>query len=149
MIPILSIEEQNCVYHALSLLESKCEKHEFTSPDLAKNFFRLKLRARSQEVFATAYLDNKNMLIEYCEMFFGGIESATVCPRLVLRQALILNASSMILAHNHPSGVVAPSSADKQITKKIKEACDLMDIRLLDHIIVGEGAYSFAEYGEL
>lgn len=95
------------------------------------------------------FLDNQHRLIAFEELFFGTIDSASVYPREVLKAALKVNAAAIILAHNHPSGDATPSQADKQITQRLKEALALVDIRVLDHIVVGDSAISFAERGLL
>ena len=105
------------------------------------------LGAEEREVFAVLYLSNRNQLISYEELFHGTIDGATVQHvREIVKLELSLNAAAIICAHNHPSGVCEPSHADEMITKRIKEACSLMDIRLLDHLIVsGKDAVSLAE----
>jgi DNA repair protein RadC len=100
-------------------------------------------------VFAVMFLDNQHRLIAFEELFFGTIDSASVYPREVLKAALKVNAAALIFAHNHPSGDATPSQADKQITQRLKEALALVDIRVLDHIVVGDSAISFAERGLL
>ena len=92
---------------------------------------------QEREVFAAAMLDTRHRLIEYVELFFGTIDGAEVHPREVARCALRLNAAAVIVAHNHPSGEVTPSSADRAVTTRLKQALALLDIRLLDHVIVG------------
>jgi DNA repair protein RadC len=96
------------------------------------------------------HLDNRHRLIAFDELFRGTIDGASVHPREVVRQALARNAAAVILAHNHPSGVAEPSQADELITQRLKEALALVDIRLLDHLVVGDGScVSFAEKGLL
>ncbi len=95
------------------------------------------------------FLDNQHRLIAFEELFFGTIDSASIYPREVLKAALKVNAAALIFAHNHPSGDATPSQADKQITQRLKEALALVDIRVLDHIVVGDSAISFAERGLL
>ncbi len=100
------------------------------------------------EVFACLFLDNRHRLIKFEEMFRGTIDSASVHPREVVKRALQLNAAAIVLAHNHPSGDATPSQADKCVTSKIQEALSLIDIRLLDHFIIGVAKpFSFAEKG--
>ena len=113
----------------------------------SKDLFRHKLALREQEVFAALFLDAKNRVIEYEELFFGTIDSASVHPRIIVQRALQLNASAVIVAHNHPSGEPQPSRADETVTLRIKEALALVDVRLLDHLIVGDGCLSLAERG--
>jgi DNA repair protein RadC len=95
------------------------------------------------------FLDNRNRVITFEKMFYGTIDGASVYPREVVRMALKTNAAAVIFAHNHPSGVAEPSQADEQITQRLKEALALVDIRVLDHLIVGDEVVSFAERGLL
>ena len=118
----------------------------FTSPDLVKDYLLIQLSALESERFDVLFLNSQNKLIEHIPMFYGTIDGASVYPREIVKKALELNASALIIAHNHPSGSLVPSHADKNITNKIKDASKLMDIRLLDHLIVGGmDTYSFAE----
>jgi len=103
----------------------------------SKTLFISKLRAREREIFAVLFLDNRHQVIEYSELFSGTIDAASVYPREIVKQALLLNSAAIILSHNHPSGVSEPSESDIKVTKRIKAALELVDIRLLDHIIVG------------
>ncbi|MNZ15261.1 RadC family protein [Pseudomonas jinjuensis] len=120
----------------------------FTNPDLVKEYLGAKLAGFEHEVFAVLFLDNQHRLIEYVEMFRGTIDSASVYPREVVKEALRLNAAALILAHNHPSGSPEPSEADKGLTRRLKEALGLVDVRTLDHVIVaGTKTVSFAEHG--
>ena len=110
----------------------------------------LPLRHRQRELFAVLWLDNQNRLIAYEELFQGTIDGASVYPREVVKQALARNAAAVILAHNHPSGVAEPSQADQRLTRRLQAALELVDIRVLDHLVVGEGEIvSFAERGLL
>ncbi|MGJ0492322.1 MULTISPECIES: RadC family protein [Methylobacter] len=121
-----------------------------TSPDITRAYLSAHLRGYSYEVFACLFLDNQHRVIQLDELFRGTIDSASVYPREVARQALQYNAAAVIFAHNHPSGISEPSHADKQITEKLKQALALFDIRVLDHFIIGDGQpYSFAEHGLL
>lgn len=117
------------------------------SPHSSVNLFRQKLATQKYEVFAVLFLDNQHRVIEYKELFQGTIDSAQVHPRVVAQEALMLNAASVIVAHNHPSGSAEPSYADKHITHKLKEVLAMVDIRLLDHIIIGDGYTSLADQG--
>ncbi|QFY91121.1 DNA repair protein RadC [Magnetovirga frankeli] len=140
------------INHARQLLVQslRLPGEAFTDPDKVRQFLELQLVHQEREVFACLFLDNRNRLIEYRELFFGTIDGASVHPREVVKVALQLNAAAVILAHNHPSGVAEPSGADRQITQRIKNALALIDVRTLDHFIVGHGdLYSFAEYGLL
>jgi DNA repair protein RadC len=120
-----------------------------TSPELTRRFLSSALRAYSHEVFACLLLDNQHRVLHFEELFRGTIDGASVYPREVVKTALARNAAAVIFAHNHPSGVAEPSESDKLITRKLKEALALVEIRVLDHFIVGDGevAYSFAEHG--
>jgi len=121
-----------------------------TAPDTTRRFLMAQLRDRPYEVFCVLYLDSHHRLIAFEELFRGTTDSAQVHTKEVLRQTLVHNASALILAHNHPSGVMEPSHADEYITKRIRDALALMDVRVLDHLIVGDGnCYSFAEHGLL
>ncbi|HSD74949.1 MAG TPA: DNA repair protein RadC [Steroidobacteraceae bacterium] len=120
------------------------------SPRATRDFLVSRLRDRAYEVFCCLHLDNRHRLIAFDELFRGTIDGASVHPREVVRQALARNAAAVILAHNHPSGVAEPSQADELITQRLKEALALVDIRLLDHLVVGDGScVSFAEKGLL
>ncbi len=100
------------------------------------------------EVFGILMLDNRHRIIQFSEMFRGSISSASVYPREVVKEALAQNAAAVILVHNHPSGEPEPSQADRQITDRIKQALDTVEVRVLDHVVVGhEGTVSFAERG--
>ena len=120
------------------------------SPQATREYLTLKLGTLDHEVFAVIFLDKRNRVISYQEMFRGTIDGAAVHPREVVKEALKLNAASVILAHPHPSGVAEPSQADELITSRLKAALDLVDIPILDHIIVAGGdTTSFAERGLL
>lgn len=110
------------------------------NPESVRSFLIAQLRNRHQEVFAVLFLDNQHRLIAYKELFFGTINSASVYPREVVKKCLENNAAAVILVHNHPSGVAQPSQADERITRHLQQILDLVDIRLLDHMIVGENA---------
>lgn len=121
---------------------------EFTSPALVKEYLRNKLAGFEHELFAVLFLDACHRRIEYREMFHGTIDSASVYPREVVKEALRLNAAAVILAHNHPSGNPEPSHADKVLTQRLKDALALVEVRTLDHMVLaGADAVSFAERG--
>ena len=109
----------------------------FSDPALASRYFQDMLGCLEREIFAAAYLDTRHRLIEYVELFQGTIDGAEVHPREVVKRALRCNAAAVILAHNHPSGTVEPSAADRAVTARLKQALALVDVRLLDHVIVG------------
>lgn len=123
---------------AQDIVDSRLQRGAvFTDPKVGCAYFRDKLGGREREVFAAAFLDTRHRLIEFVELFQGTIDSAEVYPREVVRKALACNAAAVIVGHNHPSGDVEPSAADRAVTVRLKQALALMDIRLLDHIIVG------------
>lgn len=121
-----------------------------TNPRATRDFLRMRLRDLPHEVFCCVYLDNRHRVMAFEELFRGTIDGASVHPREVVKRALARNAAAVILAHNHPSGIAEPSQADEFITRRLKEALGLVDIRLLDHLIVGdERCESLAERGLL
>jgi DNA repair protein RadC len=120
------------------------------APQAARNFLQAQLRDRPYEVFCCLHLDNRHRLIAFEELFRGTIDGASVHPREVVKQALSRNAAAVILAHNHPSGIAEPSHADELITARLRDALALVDIRVLDHLVVGDTrCVSFAERGLL
>lgn len=120
----------------------------FSNPVDSRMFFQDKLGGLERELFAVAYLDTRQRLIEYAELFHGTIDGAEVHPREVVRQALRCNAAAVIVAHNHPSGYVEPSAADRAVTIRLKQALALVNVRLLDHVIVGGSqTFAMAEHG--
>jgi DNA repair protein RadC len=120
------------------------------APEATRAFLLAHLRDRPYEVFRCLYLDSRHRLIAFEELFRGTIDRAGVHPREVLRQTLAHNAAAVMFAHNHPSGVLEPSPADELITSRLKEALALIDVRVLDHFIVGDGqCFSFCEHGLL
>src|SRR5450755_2912974 len=130
--------------------EAMCIGSVLTAPEATRAFLTTQLRDRAYEVFCCLYLDNRHRLISFDELFRGTIDGASVHPREVVKQALSRNAAAVILAHNHPSGVAEPSQADELITRRLREALALVDIRVLDHLIVaGSETLSFAERGLL
>ncbi|TVP54621.1 MAG: JAB domain-containing protein [Halomonadaceae bacterium] len=119
-------------------------------PATTRRYLQCRLVTRSQEVFAALFLDNRHRVIRYDELFHGTIDSAAVYPREVVRKALEHNAAAVIFAHNHPSGVAEPSQADILLTERLKSALALVDVRVLDHMVVGHGeVISLAERGLL
>ncbi len=120
------------------------------SPADTETFLLARLRDRPHEVFCCLYLDNRHRVLCFEELFRGTIDGTSVYPREVVKQALAVNAAAVILAHNHPSGVAEPSQADERITRRVKSALELVDIRLLDHLIIGDGtSTSLASRGML
>lgn len=123
---------------------------ELTSPQKTRDYLMTRLATREFETFCLIYLDNRHRLIACEDLFRGTIDGASVHPREVVKEALRHNAAAVILAHNHPSGVAEPSHADELITRRLREALQLVDIRVLDHLIVaGNETVSFAERGIL
>jgi DNA repair protein RadC len=115
-----------------------------------RRYLRHRLGGRPREVFGALFLDAQHRLIAFRELFQGTVDSATVHPREVLRETLVLNAAAVILVHNHPSGVAEPSTSDVRITERLRHALQLIDVRVLDHIVVsGTEAVSMAERGLL
>jgi DNA repair protein RadC len=134
--------------HALSIRVRKGTLLD--SPKATADYFTARLAGREHEVFTLIYLDNRHRLIACDDLFRGTIDGASVHPREVVKEALRHNAAAVILAHNHPSGVAEPSHADELITRRLREALALVDIRVLDHLIVAGGdTLSFAESGLL
>ncbi len=122
----------------------------FGDPKTVKDYLRLSLGGRQQEVFMVLFLDSQNRLIASEELFHGTLTQTSVYPREVVKRALIHNAATVMLAHNHPSGLAEPSQADRLLTTALKQALALVDIRVLDHLVIGEqDALSFAERGWL
>ena len=118
------------------------------SPSDTETFLQSKMRHLGHELFCCLYLDNRHRVLRFDEMFRGTIDGTSVYPREVVKEALKINAAAVILAHNHPSGVAEPSQADERITRRLKSALELVDIRLLDHLIIGDGrATSLAARG--
>mgnify|MGYP001821095308 CR=1 FL=1 len=120
------------------------------SPADCRAYLKARLRDLPHEVFCCLFLDNRHRVLKFAEMFRGTIDGASVYPREVVKEALRQNAAAVILAHNHPSGVAEPSDADRRITERLGDALALVDIRLLDHFVIGDGEpVSFAERGLL
>lgn len=133
-----------------SLAQKLAEAPVFESPASVKDYVQLQLGKRPYEVFAVLFLDSQHRLIQLDEMFRGTLNQASVYPREVVRRAMTLNAGAVILAHNHPSGLAEPSRADEYLTLTLKSALQLIDVRVLDHLVVGQGSVvSFSERGLL
>lgn len=128
------------------LLEELKSQPSFNGVENVRLYLQSAMEQYEREVFMVLFLDNQHRLIKQQEMFLGTINSASVHPREIIKAALYCNAAALILAHNHPSGIAEPSAADKLITQKIQQSAELMEIRLLDHFVIGKGCYfSFAE----
>jgi len=144
-------QDDHIILNAIKILESriKLPSDYLTSPGNTRQFLRLKLSNLEHEIFAVLFLDSQHGVIKYKEMFTGTIDGASVYPREVVKAALQHNAAAVIIAHNHPSGISSPSESDKRITQRLKDGLSLVDIRVLDHLIVGSDISSFAEQGLL
>lgn len=130
------------------LAEEISREHSFTSPDHVRQYLRAQLRDLPHEVFAALLLDSQHRLIRYQKLSEGTIDGAQVHPREVVKTVLAHNAAAVIFAHNHPSGVAEPSQADRAITERLCRALGLVDVRVLDHLVVGDAdVTSFAERG--
>jgi DNA repair protein RadC len=146
--PFKTSELNELLERAAEALAAKYKREgTFTNPTNVKEYLKLKLGAHDREVFAVMLLDNQHQLISFEELFFGTIDAASIYPREVLKAALNHNAAAVVFAHNHPSGIAEPSQADRRITQRLVDALKLVDIRVLDHIVVGEDCVSFAEKG--
>jgi DNA repair protein RadC len=143
------VSDQVVIDTALGLLAQKVAVGCLLgSPNAVKNYLRLRFGDLQYEVFCLLYLDKRHRLLHFEELFRGTIDGATVHPREVVKNALRHNASALILCHNHPSSVAEPSHADELITQRLKSALDLVDIRVLDHLVVSAGGVtSMAERG--
>jgi len=132
-------------------LAENIQRGEALSSSLdTKEYLQARLRDRREEVFCCLFLDNRHRVLAFEELFNGTLNGATVYPREVVKRALEHNAAALIFAHNHPSGIAEPSHADKLLTSRLKEALALVDIRVLDHLVVGDGeVVSFSEQGLL
>lgn len=132
------------------LMDRLRDQDALTSPEATRDYLKLRLHGLPNEVFACLFLDNRHRVIRCDELFRGTIDGASVHPREVVRRVIETNAAAVIFAHNHPSGVAEPSQADLRITQRLKEALALIDVRVLDHVIIGEGeGTSLAERGLL
>ncbi len=131
-----------------SLAQQLAERPVLATPAQVKDYLQLQLGGRSAEVFAVLFLDAQQRLLRFEEMFQGTLSQTSVYPREVVKRALECHAGSVILAHNHPSGVAEPSHADLALTRALATALQTVDVRVLDHLVVGHGAVvSFAERG--
>lgn len=145
------VEKQSLMALALAILaEQHRPGYALGSPEETRRYLRVRLAERKNEVFGCLFLDNRHRIIEVTELFQGTIDGASVHPRVVVQKVLELNAAAILFFHNHPSGVAEPSHADEAITRRLKEALALVDVRVLDHFVVTAGeSVSFAERGLL
>ncbi|WP_448111264.1 RadC family protein [Pseudomonas lini] len=138
------------IRQAILVLEQRMFKRGpyLERPQDVRQYLRLQLAGETQEVFSAVFLDSRHRVVAYEPLFYGTIDSVSVYPRRILQRALEHHCAAIILAHNHPSGDSNPSHCDKEITKVLKDLLPKMNVRLLDHFIIGEGEpYSFAEAG--
>lgn len=151
MLSNLSARERGTLRRAAEILGRYLKSAPvMDSPMIVREFLSCKLGHQSREVFAVLYLNAQHELIEYVEEFFGTLSATTVYPRELVKRALVLNAGAVVLAHNHPSGKPEPSAADEALTRAVSKALSMVDVRTLDHIVVGGGqSVSFAERGLL
>ena len=152
LILIAAQHEDWTIQQAIALLEKRVFKAgpALSSPAAVRDYLRLKLVVEPNEVFAVVFLDSQHQVLAYEPLFKGSVDQTSVYPRVVVQRALALNASALILAHQHPSGVTEPSVADRALTDRLKAALAMVDVRVVDHFIVGKGnPYSFAEAGLL
>jgi DNA repair protein RadC len=145
------VEKQSVIKLAMKLLAIKHRAgRSLCKPEETRNYLRLRLADCRNEVFGSLFLDNRNRIIAVRELFQGTIDGASIYPRVVVQQAMEVNAAAMVFFHNHPSGVAEPSHADEAITRRLKDALALVDVRVLDHFVVSAGeSVSFAERGLL
>ncbi|WOO48771.1 DNA repair protein RadC [Hafnia alvei] len=145
------VTEQDILNIANTLLARRFKRRtKLTSPNQTREYFKLKLASYEYEAFCAMFLNNQNQVLAFKELFRGTINETAIYPREVVKQALLLNAAAIIFVHNHTSGDPEPSQADKHITLKLKYALELVDIRVLDHFVVGgTESVSFAERGFL
>ncbi|WP_410750177.1 RadC family protein [Citrobacter sp. U14242] len=124
------------------------EERSILSPKMAREFLQSQLSQEEREIFLVIFMDSQHRVIKHSKLFSGTLSHVEVHPREIVREAIKMNASAVILAHNHPSGCAEPSKADKLITERVVKCCQFMDIRVLDHLIIGRGEYvSLAERG--
>jgi len=147
-------DEDAIIRQAMDILMRRMRTNDgsvLTSPEATRDYLTMKLTEKEHEVFACLFLDNRHRVICYEELFRGTIDGASVHPREVVKETLKHNAAAVIFAHNHPSGVAEPSQADLRITQKLKDALAMIEVRVLDHIIIGDAltSTSFAERGLL
>lgn len=146
-----NISEEDVLYWAEKIVTKRFIRSNYlTSPDATREFLQIILAKEHRELFIVIFLDNQNGVLGYETLFQGTIDAAAVYPREIVKAVLGINAASVILAHNHPSGTAIPSEADKRITTRIIQSLDTVDVKVLDHLVVGGiEVMSFAEKGLL
>lgn len=148
---MFTLEEKKVLSQASAILAAKLRTNEtLSNPELVKELCIYKLARYEIEIFAALMLDNQHRLIKFVELSHGTINSASVYPREIVKSVLEYNAQAVIFAHNHPSGIAEPSLADRHITERLTQALSTIDVKVLDHIVVGAiDTISFAERGWL
>lgn len=143
------MSDEQIIQRALNLLAARLHRGDvLASPTAVHDYLRLHLGGREHEVFVVILLDSQNRVIDILDLFRGTLTQASVYPREVVKVALAANAGSVIFAHNHPSGLAEPSRADELLTQTLKQALALVDVKVLDHIVVGAASsISLAERG--
>ena len=149
--PTYGTDDDSIIARALAILETRVRTGPiFDSPSRVKDYLRMYFAdasANGREEFAVLYLDGQHRLIRVETLFRGTLSQTSVYPREVVRGALANNAGAVVLAHNHPSGTAEPSRADEHLTQTLKATLQLIDVRVLDHLVVGDAVVSFAERG--
>ncbi|MGF6318078.1 RadC family protein [Pseudomonas frederiksbergensis] len=146
------VQENQLIDEALHILDRRlfARGPNLTSPDAVASYLKLHLAPQEHEVFGVIFLDAQHRVLAFEILFYGSIDSASVYPRQVIKRSMAHNAGAVILVHTHPSGCTEPSQADRLLTTRLKETLALVEVRVLDHFIVGEGRpLSLAEYGWL
>ncbi|MGL1957665.1 MAG: DNA repair protein RadC [Colwellia sp.] len=146
------VQLQACLEMSKRYLSEQLAQQDnaLTSSAATRNYLKSELRNETREIFAVLFLDNQHQILKFERLFFGTLNAAAVYPRIIVEYALKHHAAAVVLTHNHPSGVAQASIADKQITQRLTQALQLIDVQVLDHIIVaGHQCYSFAEHGEI
>jgi DNA repair protein RadC len=145
-------KESRLIERALRCLENRInyDSKLLNNSEVVSSYLRLNFAGEKNEVFAVLFLNSSHSLIAFEKLFYGTINEAAIYPRVVVQKALEHNAAAVIVAHNHPSGDCKPSFADQEITRRLKDALSLIDIRLIDHMVVTlQNTFSFAEHGLL
>ncbi|SAK39672.1 JAB domain-containing protein [Caballeronia ptereochthonis] len=148
----LTHSEQQLIQDAIAVMERRLFQRgpALTSPQRVVDYLRLTLTREDREVFTVVFLDTHHRVIAVEPLFFGTIDGAQVAPRVILQRALLLHSAALIAAHNHPSGATVPSDADRTLTTELTALLRRVDIRLLDHLVIGQGEpFSFASAGLL
>lgn len=146
------VAEDAAIYDAIKILEKRVRKADtyITDPNSIRTLLQLRLMPQDHEVFTVVFLDARHGVIAVEDMFHGSLTGAAVYVGQVVRRALLVNCAAVVVAHNHPSGIAEPSAADRELTERLRQAMALVEIRLLDHVVIGaDSQVSFAERGWL